>query len=154
MEGNMKKYFKYCCIGLFCGFITSTAATAATININGVFDQSEWAGYSTNDDGVGSGGYVNPGYDGQAYDVEHTGLYFNSSTLYFGLQTGFDVVNGTSAYQPGDFALDVNGDSVFDYAIDYTVNGDGTVALEVFDVDVIGLDECIYIIQNSKGRAI
>ena len=130
----MKRNYSICFIGIICGLLSYTTATATNITVDGSFGQSEWVGYSTNDDGVGSGGYVNPGYGGQAYDVEHTGLYFDSNTLYFGLQTGFDLVNGTTAYQPGDFALDVNGDNAFDYAIDYTIATDGSVALSVYDV--------------------
>jgi hypothetical protein len=89
--------------------------------VDGTFNTTEWAGYYTDDDGVGSGGFVDPGWGGQAYDVEYTGLRFDSSTLYFGLQTGFDLVNGTTAFRPGDFAIDVENDGIFDYAIDYNI---------------------------------
>lgn len=131
----MKNCYRVCFIGILCGMFSHSTATATNITVDGSFSQTEWAGHFTNDDGVGSNGFVDPGYGGQAYDVEYTGLRFGSNTLYFGLQTGFDLVNGTTSYQPGDFALDVNGDSIFDYAIDYTVNTDGSVDLSVYDVD-------------------
>ena len=96
----------------------------ATPVVDGTFNTTEWAGHYTNDDGVGEHGSVGPGFGGQAYDVEYTGLQFNANRLYFGLQTGFDLEHGTAAYRPGDFALDINNDGVFEYAIDYTISGD------------------------------
>lgn len=116
-------------------------ATAAPIVTDGVFDMTEWSGYYSADDGVGSGGYVGPGYGGQSYDVEYLGLYMEGTTLYFGLQTGFDVENGVGPHAPGDFALDVNGDSVFDYAIDFSIAG-GSVSYSLFEVST--WDDVLY----------
>jgi len=109
--------------GLLAVFLISGPVMAMPV-VNGTFTTfSEWAGHYADDDGVASDGFVDPGWGGQSYDVEYLGLYFDADTLYFGLQTGFDLVNGTSSYLPGDFALDINGDGQYDYAIDYSVSG-------------------------------
>jgi hypothetical protein len=94
----------------------------------------EWAGIQTAEDGTGPGGYVGPGYGGQAYDVEYLGLYVDATTVYFGLQTGFDLVNGVSSYSPGDFGLDVTGDGNYEYAIDYSIDGSGNVTYTLVDM--------------------
>lgn len=104
------------------------AGTAQAIDVDGTFGLAEWSGHYSSDDGVGSHGYVGPGYGGQAFDVELLGLQFTpGGNLYFGLQTGFDfrgpVSYGGSLYYAGDFALDVNGDSFYDYAIDFSFSG-------------------------------
>ncbi len=84
-------------------------------------------------------GVVNPGQGGQPYDVEYLGLNLTGDRLYFGLQTGFnlqagwaassDTNNSNSSYDidpnqgisghfdPGDFAIDINNDGSFEYAI-------------------------------------
>jgi len=102
--------------------------TAQAITVDGNFGFAEWAGRYSSDDGVGSSGYVGPGYGGQAFDVEHLGLQFTpGGNLYFGLQTGFDfrgpVSYGGSLYYAGDFALNVDGDSFYEYAIDFSFTG-------------------------------
>ena len=117
-------------IGLF---VMAGSVMAAPV-VNGTFDDiSEWAGYHTSEDGVGAGGYVGPGYGGQAYDVEYLGLYMDATTVYFGLQTGFDLVNGVAPYSAGDFGLDVDSDGTYDYAIDYTITG-GNVTYYLVDM--------------------
>jgi len=104
-------------IALACG-----NAMAAPIQVDGVFDTTEWSGNYADGDGV-----LTPGAGGQAFDVEYLGLQIEDNTVSFGLQTGFDVQDGVMyggyLYQPGDFALDVDGDSVFDYGIDFTFTG-------------------------------
>lgn len=112
-------------------------AFSASIVVDGTFDTSEWAGNYASDDGVGPGGYLGPGYGGQAFDVEYLGLSIEGSTLNFGLQTGFDLQNGAWSggihFAPGDFALDVNNDSIFDYAIDFSISG-GNVTYSLLEV--------------------
>lgn len=100
--------------------------TASAITVDGTFGLTEWNGYYANDDGVGNNGYVGPGYGGQSFDVEYLGLYIDANgTVYFGLQTGFNLASGVNYggthYSPGDFALDVNNDGVYDYAIRFTI---------------------------------
>jgi hypothetical protein len=95
----------------------------ATPMIDGTFELSEWDGYYANDDGVKSGGFVDPGWGGQAYDVEYLGLYITNDKVYFGLQTGFDVSSTGQIFPPGDFALDADGDGDYEYAIDFSISG-------------------------------
>ena len=106
----------------------------ATPVVDGSFNTTEWAGHFTNDDGVGSGGFVDPGYGGQAYDVEYTGLYTTSTTLYFGLQAGYNLTGAGRTYAPGDFALDLNNDGNFEYAIDFQIV-DSDVTYTLYDVE-------------------
>ena len=117
--------------------IFGLAQTASAITIDGVFDLSEWAGNYSSDDGVGGGGFVGPGYGGQAFDVEYMGFKIKNNTVYFGLQTGFDVVNGVRTggidYKPGDFAIDGNNDGVYDHAIDFSV-ASGVPTYKLYDV--------------------
>ncbi|GMR05389.1 MAG: hypothetical protein BMS9Abin24_202 [Thermodesulfobacteriota bacterium] len=116
------------------------AGAAQAVTVDGNFGLAEWAGNYSNDDGVGTHGYVGPGYGGQAFDVELLGLEFTpGGELYFGLQTGFDfrdtVWYGGAPYHAGDFALDVNGDGFYDYAIDFSFTGD-TPTFSLWDVSV------------------
>lgn len=100
---------------------------AGAVTIDGSFSTAEWAGYYSTEDWVGSGGYVGPGYGGQSFDVEYLALYMDGSDLYFALKTGFNVtsgvLNGGYLYKPGDFAIDVNNDGTYDYALDFSVSG-------------------------------
>ncbi|MEJ2394189.1 MAG: PEP-CTERM sorting domain-containing protein [Candidatus Thiodiazotropha sp.] len=86
-----------------------------------------WAadGWSTLDseDGVGSGGYVGPGWGGQSFDAEYLFYKQDGNLLSIGLQSGFDLVNGEQAYADheyfaGDLALAFNG-GAYDYAVDF-----------------------------------
>ncbi len=104
---------------------------ASAITIDGAFGLGEWAGNYSSEDGVASGGYVGPGYGGQPFDVEYLGLRITNGTVYFGLQTGFNlkdgVVYGGVLYKPGDFAIDVNSDGAYDYAIDFAISSGAPV---------------------------
>lgn len=88
---------------------------------------------------------VGPGYGGQYFDVERIGIVEDGTNVYFMLQTGFDLVNGYGGYAPGDFALDINGDDLFDYAIDFSfsnpsgfslsgTSGPGSVTMRLIDM--------------------
>ncbi len=106
-------------IGTFC----FSGASYAIITVDGTFSEGEWAGYFADDDGViNSAGYVDPGYGGQAFDVEYLGLKIDlvSDTMYFVLQTGFDVRTKTSNWASGDFGINVDGDPFYEYAIRFT----------------------------------
>lgn len=116
----------------------STTVFATTIAIDGNFGLSEWNGYYASEDGVGPGGYLGPGYGGQKFDVEYLGLYVDGTgTVYFGLQTGFNIKNGVTHnnihYGAGDLALDVNNNGSYDYAIRFDLSG-STPALTLYDV--------------------
>lgn len=101
------------------------AQSASAITIDGAFGLSEWAGNYSAEDGVGPGGYVGPGVGGQSFDVEYLGLRIKNGTVYFGLQTGFNLASGVKQggiqYNPGDFAIDINNDGFYEYAIDYGI---------------------------------
>ncbi len=96
------------------------------MEIDGIFDRAtEWRQntYASGD------GIVGPGVGGQAYDVEYLGLKLDATHVYFGLQTGFDLVHGRNVnyqpyhFSPGDFALDVTGDGAYEYAVDFSISG-------------------------------
>ncbi|MBI4948697.1 MAG: PEP-CTERM sorting domain-containing protein [Deltaproteobacteria bacterium] len=111
--------------------------SAGAVTIDGSFSTAEWAGYYSTEDWVGSNGYVGPGYGGQSFDVEYLALYMDGNNLYFALQTGFNVTSGVLyggyLYKPGDFAIDVNNDGVYDYALDFSVSG-STVNYSLYQV--------------------
>ncbi len=71
------------------------------------------------------GGYVNPGWGGQAFDAEYIFYKLNGSMLSIGLQTGFDINTGEqNGYYAGDLALSFNGATLgdagsYEYAIDF-----------------------------------
>jgi len=120
----MRRKFGFLAFLMVVGFLLGGNAMATPV-IDGVFNLTEWAGFYAKDDGVGSGGYVDPGWGGQAFDVEYLGLYITNDTVYFGLQTGFDLENGAPGYSftSGDFALDVDSDGDYEYAIDFLISG-------------------------------
>lgn len=103
----------------------------STPTVDGTFGLTEWAGYYADGDGV-----IGPGVGGQAYDVEYLGLYIESGTVYFGLQTGFDLVSGRDWYgthfEPGDFALDIDDDGAYDYGIDFSFPGGPVVDFTLY----------------------
>lgn len=109
------------------------ATSASAITVDGTFGLGEWAGsYSDGD------GYTVPGTGGQDFDVEYLGIQMNADgTVYFGLQTGFDFINGvdylTSHYTAGDLALDINSDGVYEYAIDIAATG-STANFSLYEV--------------------
>lgn len=80
-----------------------------------------------NEDGVGSGGYVGPGYGGQAFDAEYLFYKLEGNVLTLGLQTGFDIISDAGylysdgrRYFNGDLALSFDGNANnYEYAIDF-----------------------------------
>jgi len=124
-----------------CLLTLTCQAQAQSISIDGVFDNAgEWAGYSAADDGVGTNGYVEPGWGGQAYDVEYLGLQLVGSSVYFGLQTGYDFSqetqfdsNGNLIAGAGDFSIDIDGDGSSEWAIDFT--GDQFTLIDMRNAD-------------------
>ena len=119
---KLKVFFLLVLVSLLGGFLLVGNAFA-TPTVDGVFNTSEWAGYYADGDGI-----LGPGSGGQDYDVEYLGLYITSGKVYFGLQTGFDLVNGRKwgslDFGPGDFALDTNNDCKYEYAIDFIIDQD------------------------------
>ncbi len=86
------------------------------------------------DDGVGNNGFVDPGWGGQAFDAEYLVYQLDGNTLKIGLQTGFNIIDGSQVhggktYYAGDLGLsfDTN-DDTYEYAYDAgkeTKNKDG-----------------------------
>jgi hypothetical protein len=80
-----------------------------------------------NEDGVGSGGYVGPGYGGQAFDAEYLFYKLEGNLLSVGLQTGFDILSDAGymhsdgrRYFNGDLALSFDGNAnSYEYAVDF-----------------------------------
>ncbi len=131
---NMKNFTKVILLTALAVFLANTSAISTTIKIDGSFDRTnEWAGYFTDDDGI-----VGPGGGGQAYDTEFLGLYFDSDTVYFGLQTGFDLRYGRTYHGkkivPGDLSLDVNGNGTYDYAIDFSIAYNDVITYSLIDM--------------------
>ena len=63
--------------------------------------------------------YLEPGYGGQPYDVEYLGVSVADGKLYFGLQTGVNLISpATTGYlQPGDLAFDIGNDGSWEYGL-------------------------------------
>lgn len=106
-------------------FIVAVAIPVWATPVASVFTGPGWNMFA-NDDGVSSGGYVNPGYGGQKFDAEYLFYKIEGSTLSIGLQTGFNVVTGRQAYSgmdywAGDIALSFDGSTAngYEYAIDF-----------------------------------
>ena len=74
----------------------------------------------------GGNGYLDPGYGGDAYDVEAAYLGWDDDYLYLAVVTGFPLAgrqHGAEFYEAGDLALDVTGDSDYDFAVDVSSSG-------------------------------
>ncbi|MBW2107586.1 MAG: PEP-CTERM sorting domain-containing protein [Deltaproteobacteria bacterium] len=104
--------------------------------IDGIFHSWEYSGVFE-DDGVGANGYVGPGWGGQDFDVEFLGLSYNADTVYFGLQTGFDlkdgVTYGSTTYFAGDFFFDTDQDDLFDdVGVDFAIDSAGGVTFDIY----------------------
>ena len=107
-------------------------SVSAQLTIDGVFDTTEWAGYSTDGNYVRG---VEPGTSasgGDKYDVEFIGLRIDQDandltqgTVSFALQTGFAfemgrLYNGWDHLETGDLAFDFNSDGTFEAAIRFS----------------------------------
>lgn len=109
-----------------------TAAFALTVNVDG--NLSDWGLNTTNfgvngndwdpglsgvyvaqEDWVGSGGYVGPGWGGQDYDIEAILVTSDATNLYIAIASGFPPFNN-GRYDPGDIAIDLGADGSYDYA--------------------------------------
>lgn len=114
----MKRILNFMIAG---SLLVVTSVNAAPLNLfNG------W-NMLANEDGVGSGGYVGPGYGGQAFDAEYLFYKLEGTVLSVGLQTGFDVISDAGyvhsdgrRYFNGDLALSFDGNANnYEYAVDF-----------------------------------
>lgn len=109
----MNRFLKVLILSLFAVSLCITSAYAIPCSFN-----AEYSSLFEDDDNTY---YVNPGYGGQAYDVEYLGLSLEDSTLYFGLQAGlglhYDDAAKKGTQRPGDLAIDIGNDGSWDYGI-------------------------------------
>jgi hypothetical protein len=104
---------------------TALALTAASAAAGPVSQwDSSWTKMAA-DDTVGAGGFVDPGWGGQAFDAEYLYYKWDGPVLSIGLQSGFDLTTGHVAtggkdYYAGDLALSFDGNaSNYEYAVDF-----------------------------------
>lgn len=84
-------------------------------------------------------GYVGPGYGGQPYDFEAFYAFTDDLYLYVAMVTGMPPTGASPIFSqggnpytqtyfyPGDLALDLNGDSFFEYGLELTGYSDNTL---------------------------
>ncbi len=72
--------------------------------------------YVFQEDWVGSGGYVGPGWGDQNYDVEAILVTSDPDFLYLAIATGFPQY-GIKDWDAGDISIDVGADGSWDYAL-------------------------------------
>lgn len=84
------------------------------------WDADGWTQFANDD------GHVGPGTGGQAFDAEYLYYRMDGNTLYLGLQSGFDLIDGEQTYTgsdhyyAGDLALSFDGDaSSYEYGVDF-----------------------------------
>ncbi len=124
----MKKIAQIVAILLVLIFLSLPAFAAL---LNGSGDVFEGWAMIADDDGVGDGGFVDPGWGGQEFDAEYLFVQQAGSVLSVGLQTGFDlldgkITSGSKDYYAGDLALSFNGDaSKYEYAFDFGLSTKG-----------------------------
>jgi hypothetical protein len=133
-----------CIIGLAAGLALSLPVNASVLDF---WSADGWEMLDA-EDGVGSGGYVGPGWGGQAFDAEYLFYKKEGGILSIGLQSGFDLsdghqVSGRKSYYAGDLALAFNGGS-YDYAIDFGLvtkdyHGNDNVGVGAGNQDAAGL---------------
>lgn len=117
----MKKIFDILIISMALALLNASPLFAG-INIDGVFDTTEWAGSYVHENGDASGG--------DDYDVEYLGFRIDqeNDTVSIGLQTGFALEWGRDWYgdhiESGDFTFDFENDGDWDAAIRFTFSGD------------------------------
>lgn len=146
-------------------FLSLTASGAQGIVIDG--DLTEWGVTPNSDliptygvsywieDSVGSQGYVGPGYGGQSFDAEAIYAYLGQQDLYIamvvGMPPGGAYSNG-GIYYPGDLALDMNGDGVYEYGLELTGwsgnSANGNTNHDTYDPTKLGN---LYRVLDSKG---
>ena len=83
---------------------------------NSTFNISEYNSVFSEDQNTN---YLGPGYGGQPYDVEYLGLSVADDKLYFGLQTGVNLISPVTSgnNQPGDLTFDIGNDGIWDYGL-------------------------------------
>jgi hypothetical protein len=106
--------------------LLTVGASQVSAGALSMFTDGTWKEAGADDPVIGAGGYVGPGYGGQAFDAEYLFYKQSGSILTIGLQSGFDLFLGYvdhtdgRRYYAGDLALSFDGDpSTYEYAIDF-----------------------------------
>lgn len=83
--------------------------------------------WAVEDQTGGRGGYLTPGYGGQAYDVEALYVAYDTSYLYLALVTGHNPLTSDSGnnFAPGDFAVDFGRNGSYEFGLE-TTGSNGT----------------------------
>jgi hypothetical protein len=104
---GIKKISKFFVLPLFLFFLAAGSSSAVPI----------WSEYQSLFVEDQNQDYLGPGYGGQSYDVEKLGLSVVDGILYFGLQTGVNIINPAQSgtLQPGDLAFDIGSDGTWEY---------------------------------------
>jgi hypothetical protein len=123
----MRHFFKILIVPFLVLFLSVGSALAITID--GLMG-NDWndASFKSGEETFGDTRpiQVYPGYGGQLFDVEKIGLFTDGSTAYFGLQTGFNFLEGVNytdgrTYYAGDIFIDFGNDG-WDIAVDISNN--------------------------------
>lgn len=147
----MKNLFKILIVPFFLLFLWVNGAIAG-INIDGVFDTTEWNGNYIHENGYVSGG--------DFYDVEYLGFKIDQGqeAVSFGLQTGFSLEEGrkwdNKHIESGDLTFDFGNDGVWDAAIRFSFEWDYDD--NKYDVDyqlISGVTEWEGVIYGSHSDA-
>ena len=129
----MKRKILLAIVILGLGFIYADSAMAYTAN----GDLSDWGVnpgtsdwvpnpgvFYTEEDLVGPGGQVYPGWGGQTFDAEALYLDWDDTNLYLALVTGFPNT-GVGSYSAGDIAIDFGANGTYEYGIEIGGHGSG-----------------------------
>jgi hypothetical protein len=113
---SLIKILKILLLSMVTVILTGMNSMATPIWNDADFNFSEYSSVFSEDQNTY---YLEPGYGGQPYDVEYLGLSVAGGKLYFGLQTGVNLISpATSGYlQPGDLAFDIGNDGSWDYGL-------------------------------------
>jgi len=112
----MIKIMKILLLSVVTVILTGMNSMATPIWNDSTFNISEYSSRFSEDQNTN---YLDPGYGGQPYDVEYLGLSVADGKLYFGLQTGVNLISPaiTGNNQPGDLAFDIGNDGSWDYGL-------------------------------------
>ena len=112
----MIKIMKILLLSVVTVILTGMNSMATPIWNDSIFNISEYSSVFSEDQNTD---YLGPGYGGQPYDVEYLGLSVADGKLYFGLQTGVNLISPatTGNNQPGDLAFNIGNDGSWDYGL-------------------------------------